>query len=113
MNRVQMFRNDTCESISVLICGRGVENLCVYLCVSTYDQDVVELLHSVYLRKQLVDHGVVDACAACHAATLFADCINLIQYDDVKATVRSKLCSKERREKDLILLFKVIIGAFA
>lgn len=34
------------------------------LCLSTYDQDVVELLHAVDLGQQLVDHGVVDSRAA-------------------------------------------------
>lgn len=71
--------------------------MCVYLCLSTYDQDVVELLHSVYLGQQLVDHGVVDSCAACHAATLFTDCVNLIKYDDVKAAVCTELFSRGMR----------------
>lgn len=69
--------------------------MCVYLRLRTYDQDVVELLHSVYLGQQLVDHGVVDSCATCHAATLFTDCVNLIKYDDVKAAVRTELFSRE------------------
>lgn len=51
--------------------------------VFTDDQDVVELLHSVDLGQQLVDHGVVDAGAARHAAALLADGIDLVQYDDV------------------------------
>lgn len=76
-----MFRDDTEESVS-----------CVFL--HTYDQDVVELLHAVYLGQQLVDHGVVDSRAASHAATLFTDCINLIKYDDVNAAVSAELCRR-------------------
>jgi len=70
--------------------------VCINVSVSTYDQDVVELLHSVYLGQQLVDHRVVDARAACHAATLLADCINLIKYDDMKAAVGTKLFRDRR-----------------
>lgn len=61
------------------------------VCLHTNDQDVVELLHTVKLGQQLVDHSVMDSRAASHAATLFTDCINLIKYDDVKATVGTKL----------------------
>lgn len=59
--------------------------------VCTYDQDVVELLHSIDLGQQLVDHRVVDASAACHAATLLTDRIDLIKYNDVKAAVGTEL----------------------
>lgn len=69
----------------------------MYVC--TYDQDIVELLHAVYLGQQLVDYSVMDACAACHAATLLTDCVNLIKYDDVKAAVGTELLGKERRRK--------------
>lgn len=68
------------------------------LCLSTYDQDVVELLHAVDLGQQLVDHGVVDSRAARHAATLFADGVNLIKYDDVEAAVGTELLSRKTRE---------------
>lgn len=69
------------------------------VCVHTYDQDVVELLHAVDLGQQLVDHGVMDSCAASHAATLFTDCINLIEYDDVKAAVSTKLFRRETQSE--------------
>lgn len=68
------------------------------LCLSTYDQDVVELLHAVDLGQQLVDHGVVDSRAARHAATLFADGVDLIKYDDVEAAVGTKLLSRKTRK---------------
>lgn len=68
------------------------------MCLSTYDQDVVELLHAVDLGQQLVDHGVVDSRAARHAATLFADGVNLIKYDDVEAAVGTELLSRKTRE---------------
>lgn len=69
------------------------------VCVHTYDQDVVELLHAVDLGQQLIDHGVVDSCAAGHAATLFTDCINLIEYDDVKAAVSAELFRRETQSE--------------
>lgn len=59
--------------------------------ILTDDQDVVELLHAVNLRKQLVDHGVVHACAAGARASLLADGIQLIKDDDMQATVCSQL----------------------
>lgn len=68
------------------------------VCVSTYDQDVVELLHAVDLGQQLVDHGVVDSRAARHAATLFADRVDLIEDDDVKAAVCTELRDDEGEE---------------
>lgn len=64
--------------------------------VRTYDQDVVELLHAIDIGQQLVDYSVVDSCAARHAATLLANCINLIEYDDVKAAVCTELLNKNR-----------------
>lgn len=57
----------------------------------TYDQDVVELLHAVDLGQQLVDHGVVDAGAARHAATLLTDGVDLVEDDDVKTAVGTAL----------------------
>lgn len=69
------------------------------MCLSTDDQDVVELLHAVDLGQQLVDHGVVDPRAARHAAALFTDRIDLIKYDDVKATVGAELFRGEARRE--------------
>lgn len=57
----------------------------------TYNQDVVELLHTIDLGQQLVDDGVMDTGAACHAASLLANGINLIENDDVKSTISSQL----------------------
>lgn len=65
----------------------------------TNDQDIVELLHAVELGKQLVDHSVMDSRAASHTATLFTDCINLIKYDDVKATVGAKLFRRDTKSE--------------
>ena len=61
----------------------------------TYDQDVVELLHAVYLGQQLVDDGVMDARAARHAATLLADGVDLVKDNDVQAAVGAQLCQKK------------------
>ncbi len=63
--------------------------------LSTYDQDVVELLHAVDLGQQLVDDSVVDSRASCHAATLLTDRIDLVKYDDVKAAVGTELFGRE------------------
>lgn len=57
----------------------------------TYNQDVVELLHAVDFGQQLVDHGVVDAAATRHGASLLADGIDLIENDDVQPTIGSQL----------------------
>lgn len=57
----------------------------------TYDQDVVELLHTVNLREQLVDHSVVHARAAGTGASLLADGIQLIKDDNMEAAVGSQL----------------------
>lgn len=57
----------------------------------TYNQDVVELLHAVNLRQELVDDSVVDAAAARHAASLLANGIDLIENDDVQSTVGAQL----------------------
>lgn len=61
------------------------------LTLLTDDQDVVKLLHTVNLRQQLVDHGVVHARAAGARASLLADGIQLIKDDDMEATVGSQL----------------------
>lgn len=57
----------------------------------TYNQDVVELLDAVNLGQELVDDGVVDAGAARHAASLFANGIDFIKDDDMKPTIGSQL----------------------
>lgn len=78
-----------CSGISL------TESLCVCACGDrTNDKDVVELFHTIYLRQQLVDNSVMDSCAAGHAASLLTDGINLIQYDDVKAAVGTKLWNR-------------------
>lgn len=59
--------------------------------VLTYNQDVVELLHTVDLGQKLVDDGVVDAGAPCHAPSLLANGIDLIEDDDVQSTIGSQL----------------------
>lgn len=59
--------------------------------ILTDDQDVVELLHAVNLRKQLVDYGVVHARAAGARASLLADGVQLIKDDDMQAAVCSQL----------------------
>jgi hypothetical protein len=57
----------------------------------TYDQDVVELLYSVYLGQQLVDHRVVDSCTALPSTSLLTDGIQLIKDDYVQTTVSTQL----------------------
>lgn len=59
--------------------------------ILTNDQDVVKLLHTINLRQELVDHGVVHARAAGACASLLADGIQLIKDNDMKATVGSQL----------------------
>lgn len=48
------------------------------------EQDVVQGIHAVDLGEQLVDHSVMHAAAAGHAAALLADGIDLIKDDDVQ-----------------------------
>ena len=88
-----MFRHDIGEPVRFL----ALVLVCVFMCLCTYDQDVVELLHSVDLGQQLVDHGVVDSRAARHASTLLTDRVDLIKYDDVKTAVGAKLFNRENR----------------
>lgn len=58
--------------------------LCYYLTrVLTYNQNIIELFHTINFRQQLVDHGVMDAGTSCHAASLLTDSINFIENDDV------------------------------
>lgn len=57
----------------------------------TYNQDVIKLLHTIYLRQQLVDHSVMDAGAACHAASLLTYGIYFIKDDNVQPTVGTEL----------------------
>ncbi|KAK6302017.1 hypothetical protein J4Q44_G00280700 [Coregonus suidteri] len=59
---------------------------------------IVELLHSVYLGQQLVDHCVMNARAACHAATLLTDGVNLVKDDDVQPTVGAQLLEERDME---------------
>ena len=55
------------------------------------NEDVVELVHSVNLAEKLVDHSVVDPRAVAPGrATSFADGVDFIKDDDVKARVRPK-----------------------
>lgn len=61
------------------------------LTILTNDQDVVELLHAVNLRQELVDHSVVHARAAGARASLLADGVQLIKDDDMEAAVGSQL----------------------
>lgn len=59
--------------------------------ILTDDQDVVELLHTVDLREQLIDHRVMHARAAGARASLLADGVQLVKDDDVEAAVCSQL----------------------
>lgn len=61
------------------------------LMLLTNDQDVVKLLHTVDLRQELVDHGVMYACAAGTCTSLLADGIQLIKDNDMEAAVGSQL----------------------
>lgn len=65
----------------------------------TNHQDVIELLHSINFRQQLVDNGIVNSSASCHASSLLADCINLIENDDMNTTVCSKLLEKKAHQE--------------
>lgn len=67
--------------------------------ILTDDQDIVELLHAVNLRKQLVDHGVVHARAAGARASLLADGVQLIKDDDMQAAVCSQLGQVDFKKK--------------
>ena len=52
------------------------------------DQDIVELVHSVYLGQELVDHSVVHAAAVAGLrAPRLADGVDLVEDDDVEAGV--------------------------
>lgn len=51
------------------------------------DQDVVELLNTVHLGKQLVHDRITDTSAVAARATLLADGIDLIKDDDVETRV--------------------------
>ena len=52
------------------------------------DQDIVELVHAVYLGKELVDHSVVHAAAVAGLrAPSLADGVDLVKDDDVEAGV--------------------------
>merc|ERR1719318_334400 len=59
-----------------------------------YHQDVVQLVHPVYLGQQLVDHGVIDPSVPSHGASLLTDSINLIKYDDMQARVHTNIFVK-------------------
>lgn len=48
------------------------------------EQDVVEGVHAIDLGQQLVDHGVMHARAALHAAPLLADGVYLIKDDHMQ-----------------------------
>ena len=79
--------------------------------VRTDDQDVVELLHPVDLGQQLVDHGVVHARAAGHAAALLADRVDLVEYDDVKTAVGTELFTRDRRRGRLMCELRIVLSA--
>lgn len=63
--------------------------------ILTDDQDVVQLLNTVDLWQELVDHSVVHACAAAACASLLADGVKLIKDDDMEAAVGSQLEQKK------------------
>jgi hypothetical protein len=51
-------------------------------------EDVVELIHTVQFRQQLVDHAISNASSAASAATsLLADRVQLVEDNDVKTTL--------------------------
>lgn len=51
------------------------------------DQNIVQLLHAVYLGQQLIDHSIVDTRVAPTGAASFANGVDLVEDDDVKAAV--------------------------
>ena len=52
----------------------------------TNEQDIVQLVYTIELRKELIHHAVANACASTSAAaSLLADCIQFIEDDDVQA----------------------------
>lgn len=59
--------------------------------IITDDEDIVELLHSVDLRQQLVNHSVVHTCAAGACTTLLTDGVQFIKDDDVQTAVSTQL----------------------
>lgn len=55
------------------------------------DENVVELLDTVDLGQQLVDHSVVNPRVTSCRPSGFADGVYLVEDDDVETTVRSQL----------------------
>jgi hypothetical protein len=66
-------------------------------------QDVVESINSINLGQQLVDNGVVGACAVTHAATLPADGIDLIKDNDVQLLWVSQSRNQDRSHEHVCL----------
>ena len=51
----------------------------------TDEQDVVQLVHTIKLREELIHNAVADTRASTSAAaSLLTDCIQLVEDDDVK-----------------------------
>lgn len=57
----------------------------------TYDENVVELLYSIDLRQELVDHSVMHTCTAGTCTTLLTNSIQFIKDNDVQTTVSPQL----------------------
>jgi hypothetical protein len=49
------------------------------------NEDIVELVDTVHLGKQLINNTVTDAGAVVGGPTLLADCVELVKDDDVQA----------------------------
>lgn len=66
----------------------------------TYNEDIVELLHTVNFGQQLIDHSVVHSSTACSCATLLTDGIQLIENDNVQPAVSAQLSHTHTRERE-------------
>ena len=54
--------------------------------------NVIQCLHTVDVGQQLVDHKIGCICAVIDGASLFADSIDFVEYNDVQWTFVPVFC---------------------
>src|SRR5690349_20340548 len=57
----------------------------------TNDEDIIKLIHAIYLREKLIDHCIVHSSGGSHGPSRLTDSIDFVKDYYVETTVRTHL----------------------